>query len=247
MTKYKKSVRFQRKMYSKRKRVYRRSRNGDLRVTRYSRALYWNGSPFPREYTTQLTYAENISVTSTAGVPYTYLYTFNGLYDPNITGTGGQPRYLDTLCGANNGTAPYLNYRVFASKISIQAFPTGSDAMTMRGWLGLGLYNTTATGPSTLAEMRARGDYKVRFVNYWYASNALCKMSRYAKVKSLFDIKDVKDDNDLVGDYTTNPSKQGRWAITWQPYDETATRSIQVLVKIQYYVTFFNRNDVADS
>lgn len=243
---FKKSRRFQRKLHSSKREQWGLTHTGQTYKRGISRALVWNGTPFPREYTTQITFADNVTLTAT-GTPGTYLYSFNGLYDPNVTGTGGQPRYLDTLCGANNGTAPYYNYRVFASKINVMAFPTGTDAMVMRGYLGVGLYNTTATGPATLAEMRARGDYKVRFINYWYASNALAHIKRYSKVKSLFDIKDVKDDNDLVGDFTANPAKAGRWAITWAPYDEVSTRTISMLVKITYYVTFFNRNDVADS
>lgn len=229
--------------------VSRRTTRSRSTVTKGSRAMYWHGSPFPREYVTQITYAENITITATTGAPNSYLYSMNGLYDPNISGTGGQPRYFDTLCGANNGTAPYYNYRVFASKISIAAMPatTTTDTLAMRGWLGLGLYNTTATGPATLAEMQARGDYKTKFINYWYASNSMAKMKRYAKPQHLFDIKDVKDDDGLQGDYTANPSKQGRWAITWVPFNETSTVTISVLVKIKYYVTFYNRNDVADS
>lgn len=212
-----------------------------------SSALVWHGSPFPREYPTQITFSDNVTLTSTSGAPASYLWSINSLYDPNVTGTGGQPRYFDTLCGANGTAAPYYNYRVFASKIRIQAIPTGADALTMRGFIGLGLFNTTATQPSSLSEMRARGDYKTKFIGYWYANNGTCKMKRFMKTKSLFDIKDVKDDNDLVGDYQTSPSKSGRWAVTWVPFDEVTTRSIQFSVVITYYVTFFNRNDVADS
>lgn len=51
-------------------------------------SIAWGSCPFPRELTTQVTYAENLQITSTAGVPNNYLFSTNGLYDPNITGVG---------------------------------------------------------------------------------------------------------------------------------------------------------------
>lgn len=210
-------------------------------------SIAWGGSPFPRELTTQLTYAENFTLSSTTGIPATYLFSANGLYDPNVTGTGSQPRFFDTLCGANNTTAPYNNYRVYAGKITVEVIPTGSDSTSMRGFIGVGLYNTTATGPSTLAEMRMRVDYKTRFLGYWSGGHDVARISRYADFKTLFGIKDMKDDPNVVGDSTANPSKSARWAVTYCPSDESSSRDVKVLVKIRYYVSFFDRNDVADS
>ena len=111
----------------------------------------WYGSPFGRSLRTEITFAENREIPVTAGVPYTYLYSINSLYDPNVTGTGNQPRFFDTLCGSNGGAAPYQQYRVYASKIEVTFIPTGSDSVTMRGLVGIGLFNTTATGPSSLS------------------------------------------------------------------------------------------------
>lgn len=208
--------------------------------------MKWRGSPFPREFTTQLSYSDTVTVSASTGVPTTYLYSVNGLYDCNITGTGHQPRFFDTLCGSNAGSAPYYSYRVYGSKITLEIIPKGSDSMGMRAMAGLGLFNTTATGASTIGEMRERADYKTKYVGYWYTAKPVI-ISRYAKVNTLFAIKDVKDDDNLVGDFTANPAKQGRWGITIIPMDETSSRDYTVNVKITYYATFFNRNDVLDS
>ena len=100
----------------------------------------WYGSPFGRSLRTEMTFAENREIPVTAGVPYTYLYSINSLYDPNVTGTGNQPRFFDTICGANNTSAPYQQYRVYASKIEVTFIPTGADSVTMRGLVGIGLF-----------------------------------------------------------------------------------------------------------
>lgn len=211
-----------------------------------SQSMKWRGTPFPREMTTQLSYSDVVTVSATTGVPTTYLYSANGLWDCNITGTGHQPRFFDTLCGANGANAPYYSYRVYGSKCTIEVFPKGTDSMGMRAMAGLGLFNTTATGPSSLGEMRERADYKTTYVGYWYSAKP-SKITRYGSLKTLFNIKDIKDDDNLVGDSSNNPAKQARWGITICPIDESSSRDYTVNVKITYYVTFFNKNDVVDS
>jgi len=232
-----------------RRRVIRRTKRRAIRRARKPKlSMTWHHSPFGRTFKTQITYAENITITSTAGIPYNYLFSVNGLYDPNITGTGTQPRYFDTLCGANNSNAPFYNYRVLGSRISIEAMPTGSDAMTMRGFVGIGLYNTTASGPTTLMELRERQDYKIKYMGYWYSNNSMCRIARKSgSLAKLFGVKDIMDNVNTAGDYGSNPGTEARWAITFVPFDESSTRSISCLVKIIYDVVFFNRNDVANS
>lgn len=64
-----------------------------------SMAMY--GCPFPREFTTKLTYSDNVSLTATLGVPATYLYATNDLYDPNVTGVGLFRRINRHMCPFN--------------------------------------------------------------------------------------------------------------------------------------------------
>lgn len=224
------------------KRSIKESRTGS-----YLQKMSWRGNPFPRELYTEFTYSEDVTVSSTTGVPGTYLFSTNDLYDPNVTGTGHQPRYFDTLVGANGGSAPYKNFRVFGSRISIEAYPTGSDSTSMRGLVGIGAFNTTSTVPSTTAEMRERDDFKVKPIGYWSGGHDFVKMTRYVSNKILFGIKDIKDDDNIVGDNAAGPSKQARWCIAYSPMDDTTSRDLRVNVRITYYAMLFNLNDVADS
>ena len=59
-----------------------------------------------------MVYSDQFQLTCTAGALQQYTFAMNGLYDPNLTGTGSQPRYFDTLCGANTTAAPYRAYVV---------------------------------------------------------------------------------------------------------------------------------------
>jgi len=52
---------------------------------------------FPVKTSRRLVYHDTVFVTSTSGVPATYVFSTNGLYDPNITGTGHQPAGFDQI------------------------------------------------------------------------------------------------------------------------------------------------------
>ena len=210
------------------------------------RSMNWRGSPFPEVMNTTFTYSEIMTITSTSGVPYNYLFSSNSLYDPNVTGVGTQPRFYDTLVGANNTAAPYQYYRVFSSKITIEAFGL-DDALNARGFLGIGFFNTSATGVSSLAEMRQRVDFKTKFVGLYTGGHDLTRMSRVGVNKYLWGIKDMKDDEETAAAYNASPAKGGRWCISWCPANEATTQNIRVLVKIVYKAQLFSRNDVSDS
>lgn len=210
-------------------------------------SIAWHGSPFPRSLRTQVTYADNYTQTITAGAPYNYLFSTGSLYDPNVTSTGNQPRFFDTLCGANGGSAPYTSYRVFGSTINIRVIATGSDSIACRGWVGIGLFDTSSTGPSTAAEMNARADFRTKYIGYWGSGHDMCEMTRSMRQKDLFDIKDIRDQQECGAVYNASPVLDGRWCVTIVPSDETASRTYQVFLKITYDCEFYKRNDVADS
>ena len=72
---------------TKRKRTYKRNNKKNYKKNYNSRSI---GSWYPFGLTQigKLRYCENISVDPGAGVAGTYTYSANGLYDPNISGTG---------------------------------------------------------------------------------------------------------------------------------------------------------------
>lgn len=209
-------------------------------------SMAWLGSPFPREMVTQFTYAQQFTITSTVGAPYTYLISANSLFDPDVTSTGTQPRFFDTLVGASSTSAPYRSYRVFGSKIHVEAIDV-TDSINARGYVGVGLFTSNQTGPSTLAELRARKDYVSKYIGIYTGGKELLKISRYGDMKTLFGIKDMKDDEETASAYNSSPAKAGRWGITYIPFDESTTNTIRVMLTIKYFVQLFDRNDVSDS
>lgn len=86
-------------------------------------------APFPFRWNAKLTYGVNVSIGTPGGVNTANKYRFrlNSLYDPDVTGTGGQPYMYDQL------TAIYTKYIVRAAYVDI-TFSNPSVAGLWVGW-----------------------------------------------------------------------------------------------------------------
>lgn len=78
--------------------------------------VYFGKQPIPKQLFNTVRYSELINLTlDVTGQGY-FTICCNGLYDPNITGTGHQPLYFDQLMGL------YDHYTVLKSRIKITPF-----------------------------------------------------------------------------------------------------------------------------
>lgn len=166
---------------------------------------------FPAGQIVKLHYNHVNSLTST-GVSGTfmpeYVYRLNSAYDPNLTGTGGQPYFFDTLFGANGTSAPYRQYRVLSTKIDIQWYNdnTSSGAAMMVGAsVGLELYTTAGTVAASQLMMQRPN---TRIVPGPVMSNGqgVTGMTIYVSHKKLLGVKDMKDADDQIADYNSSPA-----------------------------------------
>ena len=81
---------------------------------------------FPVRVTKKLPYYEpSFSLTGTAGVISQYVFSANGVYDPNITSTGHQPLGFDTMM------LYYEQYTVIESRITVTACGNGGQAVNI--------------------------------------------------------------------------------------------------------------------
>lgn len=75
-------------------------------------------SPTPMRFPTKMIYVEQFTLDPGSGTLAGYVFSGNGLYDPNITGTGHQPRGFDQLM------AMYDHYVVVGSKCNVKLAPS---------------------------------------------------------------------------------------------------------------------------
>lgn len=85
----------------------------------YTAFGHFNQAPLAQRLRTTLRYSETIARTGLAA--YDYVYNLNGLFDPNQTGTGHQPKGFDQLA------ALYQRYRVFATRYKVIFSPNVSS------------------------------------------------------------------------------------------------------------------------
>lgn len=83
---------------------------------------------FPTRLRRTLQYVDNYLLSSVAGSIVTQQWKVNSMFDPDLTGTGHQPRGFDQLCTTSG---PYAKYRVLAVRISGEALSTNDATMTL--------------------------------------------------------------------------------------------------------------------
>lgn len=195
--------------------------------------------PAPRQMRTVLRYAESLITVNggAAGTSDAYVFSANGLFDPNITGVGHQPRGFDQYMGL------YTYYVVVASRITVKYSPSPSETLNQMIGLAPIAVATENTDPK---------DYMESQGCVWDflrpgTSGASKTLKVEVDLKNWFGVRDVIDDDLLRGDSSQNPSRQlyyHVWASAIQASDPSA---IDVNAILEYDVIFFTPTEVGGS
>jgi len=84
------------------------------------------GLGFPKQMTMTHKYRETFYLTSTGGALNYYVFCANGMYDPNLSGTGHQPMYFDQM------GALYDHYTVIGAKCKLKFMLKEVNALAAR-------------------------------------------------------------------------------------------------------------------
>jgi hypothetical protein len=190
---------------------------------------------FPPSYRCKLRYADSISVTSTSGIPQTYVLTANGLYDPDITGTGHQPAGFDQMM------VSFEHYTVLRSRI------VGVFRGTSAGSAAVGIAVRSGTTAITVANQLIedgllRYDYIMPTAQY----GQCVKVAHSVNVAEYEGVSNPLDVFELRGDIATNPSEQMYYHVTvWDT--EGGTRGITFDFFIEYEAVFTEYRSLTES
>jgi len=175
---------------------------------------------FPKELRIKHRYVQTVRLISTAGSLAKQVFSCNGMYDPDITGTGHQPYYFDDL------SALYNHYTVLKSKITCDVVATG----TIPFKFGIMIDDDTSApaNADTLAEspnssygvVDMQGSGPKKFRKSWVASQN-------------FGPNAIGDPN-LQGTSAANPSEQQFYHLWAQTTDGASTSSLDVQVTIEF-------------
>jgi len=197
------------------------------------RALPRVGIPY--SLTTVLRYVDYKALSpGNAGVLDTLVYSLNGLYDPDITGTGHQPRGFDQLCGADNGAGLYHHYCVLGAKITVE-FANKDASYVNRCFMGIA---DSSSAISSLLFYEEASKSRCRSVGVLGSGKDIVTMPMKWSAKKWFAKPSVITERDLVGSNTSNPVEQAYLHISVGNPQNVDSGAVDVVVKIDYIVRF---------
>lgn len=193
------------------------------------------GYGFPQKVKMTHKYYEQFNLNSALGILTTYQFRANGMYDPNITGTGHQPQFFDQM------NALYNHWVVVGSKITIMP---SSNIDSSRGFQIVAYLNDDST---------TAGDFESAVqqpnsVNAVYApgrDNPNLELTFSAK--KMFG-GNVLNNNRLLGNNVTDPPEQTVYTIHMKATDPSATDcNVAIAVLIEYIAVWVETKDIAKS
>lgn len=209
------------KAYTRKKKVTKTNRVSNVSTNTMEAAIYNSGVPRPlgRSIKTNHTYFERqITVSPSIGVPGTYVYSANGMYDPNITGTGTQPVGFDEM------TALFDHYTVIYSKIIVDFHYQGTAGSS---YVGVKLNDNAAsiTAPGQLIVGESSGTMVTEQKDH-------ASITRSVAIGKFLGRPNVLNEDDLRGDVGSNPAEQCYWYLYNIPNGVDA--DVVAIVRIEY-------------
>lgn len=193
---------------------------------------------FPKSMTMRHRYVQTGTLTSTTGVTAKYAFNLNGMYDPDVTGTGHQPLYFDQQ------SLMYDHWVVTKSFFRV-SFAPGNDS-TKPAYVGLlpdDDGTTSLVNHETLSEQTG-AQVKFMFSDV-DAAEPVVLTTKYDAVKNFG--PDPQDNNSLQGTSAANPSETSCVIIWIVAADGTTTISCYYLVEIWYEAIWTEIKTIATS
>lgn len=201
--------------------------------------------PFPPVKYVKFRYSTLVQLSPVSGAIAVHSFTLNGLYDPDYTGTGGQPRYFDTLVGSNGTSAPYKKYQVVSATVS-STFVNGNGSGASINDVGHGFRKSTSTAPSSADEAAERNMYYTRIQSVDENSHSVTYMpKKHVKIRDILGTE--MDVEHTSGEQGSNPVENIKYDVFTQPIDGVSSYTISCRVKIEFVARLFVLNDVLDS
>lgn len=180
-------------------------------------------SGFPQKLMTTLVYNGTYGGTSAGLSPVIRQFSCNGMFDPDITGTGHQPMYFDQFM------AIYDHYTVFRSHIEMRLVVTSNSSLSV-------LYIDDDTSTVSLAEQAAEQPSASKVITP-------VTMSRPSILRKSWDAKsffggDIYDNDNLQGNASANPVEQSYFTFVHGALDTGVNSAVYVNFTIRYEAVF---------
>lgn len=181
-------------------------------------------------YRCKLNYYDVVTLSTGAGSAGTYVYSANGLYDPDITSTGHQPMPFDQMM------LSFEHYCVMNARMTVN-FKNASTSNTVGVGISLNAGTTPVTAYGTLIENgeMVRDRLAVSPCDDTLKTLVMpISISRFGAVPSLL------SNPDYAGSIASNPVEQSYFHLSaWCPDGVSSVSGIVCEVYITYDAWFF--------
>jgi len=172
-------------------------------------------------------YFETVTFAGSVSAVAAYLFSTNGCFDPNVTGTGHQPNGFDEVMKF------YNHYTVVSSKIRVMF--TNRTANTCH--VGLSVSGSTSVSTDYTVNIE-NGQLIFASINPAGIDGSMCVLRTSCNAGAFQGLQNTMDDPDMRGDTSTNPAEQQYFVLT--VWDAATANAPTVLldVFIEYDVVF---------
>lgn len=201
---------------------------------------------FGNKKTVRLRYCEEISLSPTAGAIASWTFSANGMYDPNVTGSGHQPS------GFDQNMAFYDQYTVVKSRCKVRYIDNAGGnktpgyldvLLTDNGSVASGFANVEAFLESRFAHgdrmMSAGTERNYIGLDTW--------RTVHFDAKKFFSLKNPVGDKNITGSAGANPDEGAFFEVVCGSITGVAAGSLKFLVCIDYIAVLTEPKNIIQS
>lgn len=198
--------------------------------------LSFSKAPVPNRFATKLRYVsdQNLSVNpgsgGTAGV---HIVSANGLYDPDITATGHQPRGFDQLM------AMYDHYVVIGAKITVY-FSRQNGQANEDSMVAIAVKDSATPATDINDYLEARNVVSRAFAGGYNGeskSNPI-SLTKTSSTRKFLSVTKPLSSNNVRGTVVSNPSEQLYFHIAVAPFGIGDAAATNIWYRIEYLTVF---------
>jgi len=165
-------------------------------------------------------YNEDLAIAS--GSTEADLWACNSMFDPDVTGSGHQPR------GFDQWTLFYNHYTVIGAKVTVNFMCTEAEEV---GDFKVGIATRATTTGETAESYIEHRNTKSRILNGGNDSKAT--VTAYFSAKKFFH-RSPNGDPNLKAVFTANPTEMAYWHVFAFPINATTTETLHYDITIDY-------------
>lgn len=189
--------------------------------------------PFPRSVSVCFRYADQVSITTTAGVGFQYVFRGNSLFDPDVTSSGHQPY------GFDQWSAVFQRYCVFASWIRVSVsldIPLPCKFLLLPTQLNTGLI-TSDTFESLIEQPYCK--WRVGQSSGGQDDNSLTNYMSTAKIMGQSPGLIENDDN-LYALTNANPTNPWYWLLGVNSPQGDSSQTVKLVIEMRFWAKMFD-------